>query len=137
MNTQKITLNKTVHEIKELRSRANREWRKKLEQPFQELAGLLANAPNIELNATALPELSDLLKILVGRVAGSIDIMVDLLMEYSPELKAIEETLLEECYDSELIEAFASVLKLAYPFGQLRRILNIQDGSTNNQTSQN
>lgn len=130
METAQIKLNGQTYTIKELPSRKNQEWRKKLEQPFQELTDILANAPGVELDVANMPKLADMLKVLVHRVAGSIDLMGELLFNYCQGINDdLKKDILENGYDSELIEAFAEVLKLAYPFGRIASLFNSQTGT--------
>lgn len=111
--TIKVVLNETEHTITELRSRDNAAWRKKLEQPFADLAALLEGAPEVEI--TNLADLAGVVRSASGMLLRSIDTVKDLVLAYAPGLSGA----LDDAYDSEILEAFTAVLGLAYPFGQL------------------
>ena len=106
-----VTLDGETYTITELRSRANAEWRKKLEEPFSELVDLLQNAPETEL--TDMQALANVVRSVSGLLLHSIDTVKALLAEYAPHLP------LDDAYDSEILDAFTEVLSLAYPFGEL------------------
>ncbi|HUV93941.1 MAG TPA: hypothetical protein VMX14_03820 [Anaerolineae bacterium] len=111
MRKVKVTLNGQEFEIQELRSRANATWRKKLDEPFAELAKLLKGLPGTSL--TDGDALSNIVETVSGLLVGSVDTVVKLLIDYAPQLEVAST----EAYDSELLDAFGSVLGLAYPFG--------------------
>jgi len=112
-----ILLGEQSYTIHELPTRKNEAWRKKLSEPFARVAGFLENGPQKELNDTAgigalVREVSELL-------IKSPEIVTGLLFDYAPELAADRERISENCYDSEIMDAFVEVLKLAFPFGGL------------------
>lgn len=120
MRTVTVKIAKKEFTINEKRSRENAEWRKSLEVPFEGLAALLKGAPGTSL--TDGESLSNLVKSVSGLLLGSIDKVIEFLIDYAPELEAVRE----EAYDSELLDAFTAVLGLAYPFGRvLDRITGI------------
>lgn len=53
--------------------------------------------------------------VIVNGLANSIDEMVAMLFDYSPELEADQEWITENAYDTEAIGAFVEVLKLCFP----------------------
>ena len=115
--TVEITLNEATHTIRELRSRENAAWRRRLEEPFKELAGALEGAPGTDL--TDLQSIAQLVRAVGGMLLQSIDTVKMLLIAYAPGLQAN----IDEAYDSEILDAFTEVLGLAYPFGGLIRKL--------------
>ena len=123
-----VTLDGKEYTITEKRSRDNAAWRKKLEGPFQDLAGLLESAPGADL--TDGQSLANLVRSVSGMLLGSIDTVTQLLAEYDPALPLLD------AYDSEILEAFTEVLGLAYPFGSLLARVR-QLGSQVNLTTQN
>lgn len=124
MKTITVTLAEKEYIIQELPTRKNAAWRKALAEPFEALAAMLTNAAGLELNkAETLPALTDVVKATIGRVAGSVDLMTDLLFSYSPALTADKDRIMDNCYDSDLMSVFAEVLTLAYPFGQISGII--------------
>lgn len=113
MRTAKVTLNGQEHTIEECRSRDNRKWREKLEVHFSELAQMLEGVPDADI--TDGQALAGLVRSVSSKLLRSVDIITDLLVEYAPDLKPV----IDEAYDSEILDAFTAVLGLAYPFGSL------------------
>jgi hypothetical protein len=119
-NSVTVTLAERQYVIKELPSRKNMAWRQALQAPFGDLVDALASAPGIEVDNTAgMTQLTDLVRTLTSRVFGSIDLMRDMLFNYSPALAADRERIEDEGFDSEVVSAFTEVLKLAFPFGSM------------------
>ncbi len=123
MRTVKVTLNGQQVQVEELRRRENQAWRERLEAEFKDLAGALEGAGEIEI--TSGNALGGLVRAVAGKVVGSVDIIAGLLEAYAPQLKP----LMDEAYDSEVLEAFTAVLGLAYPFGQMLDRLRAMGGS--------
>jgi hypothetical protein len=120
MQTVTVTLAERQYLIKELPSRRNMAWRQALKEPFGDLVDALANAPGLEVDSTAgLQQLADLVRTLTSRVIGSIDLMRELLFDYSLSLAEDRDRIEEEGYDSEIVGAFTQVLQLAFPFGSI------------------
>lgn len=78
---------------------------------------LADGAGGVEL--TNLGSIADIVDSVGGLLAGSIDLVADLLFDFSPELAADRERIETEGYDDEIIAAFLEVLKLLYPFGEM------------------
>lgn len=116
MKTSTVTLGGQSYTIKALPIRQSKAWRTKLEGPFAELSTALEGAGRIELSSGV--DIGRLVRTLSGTLIGSIDLLMDLLFEYSPELAADRERIEAEAYDEEALEALAEVLRLAYPFGR-------------------
>jgi len=125
-----IELDGKPYEVTELRSRENADWRRKLEEPFSDLAEKLEGAPDVEL--TDLAGVAGLVRSVGGTLLKSIDLVKGLVIEYAPDLSEA----VEGAYDSEILEAFGHVLELAYPFGGLIRRLK-ELGSESGRTTQN
>ena len=115
--TTKITLAGREYTIRELTSRRNAGWRKKLAEPFGALVTRIEAAG--ETDITSPRELVSLIRETAGTLLESPDLLAELLFDYAPELAADRERILEEAFDSELMTAFVEVLKLAFPFGSL------------------
>lgn len=116
MKTAKITLGGVEYEIQERRARDNAAWRKKLLGPFSDIAKTLNGLSAKQLTADSIGEVISTFQ---DVVMGSVDLITDLVLDYSPDLHADKKQLLLDGYDSEIVEAFGEVLKLAYPFGPL------------------
>lgn len=119
MRTETITLGGQEYELQELPLRKNAEWRAQLEARLQEFTELMGRATTTELTDTGsvLPILREASQM----VLHSPDTLAELLFAYAPELAQQREQILDSAYESELMEAFGSVLKLAFPFGRLAR----------------
>lgn len=127
MRTVEIVLGGQSYTVSELPSRKNAEWRKKLEQPFAEVVTMIESAPSAQIdNAAAL---AGLVRSVSGLLLGSVDVVIWLLFEYSPELQKKRLTIEENAFDSEILEAFAKVVTLAFPFGMLKGMIGDLFGS--------
>ncbi len=106
--------------IEELPSRQNQAWRKIVEEHFSDLVNVLTNAPQMEIDSKeGMIQIGGLVKVLTAKVIGAVDIMRDLLFDYSPALQADREHLEENGFDSEFVQVFMEVLKLGFPFGSM------------------
>ena len=108
-----VTLDGDEYVITELRSRPNADWRALLEGPFGELVGAIQRLPQMELNSPE--DLATVVQGVQSLLLGSIDQVRELVVAYAPDLGEV----VEEAYDSEILDAFAEVLGLAFPFGGL------------------
>jgi hypothetical protein len=122
----KVILDGQEYTITEKRSRENAKWRQELGGPFAQLVDLLELGPDVEL--TDMQSLAGLVRSVSGLLLTSIDNVKTLLASYAPELP------LDDAYDSEIMNAFAEVLTLAFPFGSL---INKVRGLSGAQTAQN
>ncbi len=109
MRTVKVELGGQEFVVEELRSRANREWRGKLEGHFGDLAEV------VEGEIASGEALAQVIRTVSGKVVGSVELITELLVEYAPQL----EGAMDEAYDSEIVGVFGAVLGLAFPFGSL------------------
>jgi len=114
MDTIKVTLGEREYELEPLPHKANKVWRKLAEEKL----GVLLNGANalagMELNSGA-----DVVRA-IERLARSIifdspDAVFELLMEYSPELRAAQGTIENEATDRQLFDALMEVVQQAYP----------------------
>lgn len=122
-----VTLAGRVYEVKPLPRLKARAFRQRLADEIGEVASALTQAGSAGGTAiTDLESIGELISTLGVTVAGSIDLVADLLFDYSPELAADRERIESEGYDDELVAAFLEVLKLLYPFGDLLK--NFQNG---------
>lgn len=86
------------------------------------------------IKAEQVIPIARILPMIVNGLSNSIDDILELLFDYSPELADDKEWLLENAYDSEAIEAFIVVLKLNFPIGALWSLIRgprVQAISTN------
>jgi len=129
MQTVTVTLGSVEYEVRELSARKNRKWRAEVKAEIAKLSGIL-DGKDLELSAENIKGLIDKASELVLETP---DLIADLLFSYSPELRADQKRILDECYESELMNAFVAVLKLAFPFGELiGRLVGLgsNDGTT-------
>jgi hypothetical protein len=105
-------------------------WRARLAGPFGQVAATLEHAGEIDL--TSGGEISHLIQVLSDTLLGSIDLLQDLLFDYSPALAADRERIEATAYDEEAMTALIEVLKLAYPFGA---VLTLVAGATKRPTT--
>jgi len=104
--------------------------RKKIEAEAELITGLAQRASGIELRDTQ--QVGAVLEGLRQLLFNSIEILFDLLCEYSPQIKADREWLLDHAYDEEVIEAALVMVKQLFPFGKAGRMLS---GLAENMTS--
>ncbi len=124
--TATVTLAEKSYTLTQKPIKEAKRWREALRKPFGELAATLEGAGNMELTNGA--DLAGLVQSLSGTLLGSVDILLDLLFSYSPELAADRARIEESAYDDEALGAFTEVLKLVYPFGELLALVNGQPG---------
>lgn len=117
MRTATIMLDGKEHEIKEMRHRQNKEWRKVLEGHIETLASAVEEG--MEGDISDATKVAQLIRVGIRFVIRSTDLMCELVVEYLPNLA--EQ--LENGYDSEIADAFVEVVKLAYPFSKVFNIL--------------
>lgn len=108
-----ITFEGVEHEIRMLRHRENAAWRQKLELPFAGLVDEMDRLPEVEVND--MKALGRLVRTMSGTLLRSIDIVADLVVDYAPELKPV----IENAFEDDILDAFVSILGLAYPFGSI------------------
>jgi hypothetical protein len=94
-----------------------------LAQIAADVAALTGGGDNAAAAGVAGIRLATVAPAILQGLTHSIDDVIGLLYDYSPELKADEEWLLENAYDSEAIAAFIEVLKLNFPIWELWRLV--------------
>ena len=109
MKTVDITLDGQTYAVAEMHSRANAEWRARLQHQVENVSGVLTSAPETDLtDSQALARLTARVSQLV---LESVDTIRELAESYAPDLPWAE------AYDSEIVSAFWQILGLAFPFG--------------------
>lgn len=119
MRTETIKLAGVEHVIRELPLRKNAEWRSQAAAAFAEVTALLDETQQLELSAADAGNVFALLRRAGDVVFRSPDTVVNLVYAYAPELAGASD----DIYESELMEAFAACLRLAFPFGKVTRLL--------------
>ncbi len=116
MKTAVVTLGGVNYELRPLPLRPARALREKISGEISGLGQALRALEGLEI--TRLDDLGGLIQQLGGTLAGSLDIIADWLFEFSPELQADRERILDEAFDEEILQAFGEALKMLYPFGE-------------------
>lgn len=112
-----ITMAGQAYEVAQLPMKANKLWRDKITEPANKIIALVQNYENIEINSAA--DIAGLIVVVKDVLFGSMDLLLDALFTYAPELAADRERIEAEAYDDEAITALSSIASLAYPFGLL------------------
>lgn len=76
------------------------------------------------LEVTKLDDIGGLIERLGGTLAGSVDLAAEWLFEFSPEIAADRERIMNEAFDEEVLKAFTEALKMLYPFGGMLNSLS-------------
>jgi hypothetical protein len=116
-----VTLGGQSYTVHQRPIRAARAWREKLGGHLGQVVSVLQNVDGIDL--TRATDLGQLAGVLRDVVIQAPDIACDLLCEYSPEIAADRERIEGAAYDDEVMAASIEVLKLAYPFGGLLKLV--------------
>lgn len=123
MQTVTVTLGGREFTIRPLNIKRSRAWREDLRAPFNTIMDtldMLTGADKIELNNFGA--IKELAQPVVELVLTSIDTLLDLLFDYSPELRAERDWIEENATDEEAVTALVEVVvKLAYPFTAIPR----------------
>jgi len=117
MKSVEVVLGGRTFKVAELPARSNVNWRKVLQEQVVELVD-----QGVNLSGAAVGEGADTAKALdgvMGLIAQAPEMAVRMLREYSKEIDEAWTEIEEGVYESELIEAFFQVCKLAFPFGRL------------------
>lgn len=145
MNEVTVTLGGKSYAVKQLPIRANREWRKRFDEPIDKMLSAfqeVGKASQIEFEdgKEMAKKIGALLVARAGEIAGvllaSMDMVLDGLFAYAPELEADRERIETTATDDEAMAAFVEVLKIAYPFGRLLNLAG-QIGRSAGETSPN
>lgn len=108
--------------IQALNMKAARQWREDFSQPVQQVLGMLNRMKDVELSD--IGNAAGVLQQVGTFLLGSVDVLVDALFAYSPELQAERDWIEENADDTQAMAALWAVLQLAYPFGNLVTLLN-------------
>lgn len=128
--TVKVHLGGREYVLTEKVMGVTQKWREQLRKSsvmliFQSLDSAVASVIDVvdggidNLEAGQVISIARVLPIIVNGLSNSIDDVLDLLFDYSPELKADKKWLEGNAYDSEAIAVFIEVLKLNFPIGAL------------------
>lgn len=121
MRTEHVTLAGREYEMEELPLRKNAAWRQMLNAELQQWAELMGQTQTIEL--TNLADVLPVLRRGSDMVLQSPERIADLVFAYSAEIAQDRERILENAFESELVDAFSACVRLAFPFGRLTRLV--------------
>jgi len=119
----KVVLAGKEFAVVELPSRANAAWRKKLQTTVSEALGRVGGIGDTEIRD--LKDVSALVSDVGGLIAQAPEMVIDLMLEYAPPIAAAWPELGDQVYDSELMDVFGQVLKLAFPFGKIQGLARL------------
>lgn len=117
----KVTLAGREYTLRALPMRQAKAFREQFSGPVNQLISALEGAPRLEVGD--MQAIGALLGVVKDVLLSSIDIALDMLFAYSPEMAADRERIESEAYDDEALVAVVEVVKLLYPFGSLKNIL--------------
>ena len=117
MQSITVVLAEQAYILKPLPIRQARAIRAKISEPMGKAIAAIRNTPGAGLNDfQAIGELLETARMVL---ADSIDLCLEILFEFSPELAADRERIETLAYDDEALLAFVEVAKMLYPFGGL------------------
>ncbi len=122
--SKQIVLGGKEYSIQQLPMRANREFRDRLAAPVEELMNLLDGNKDLEIGSVS--DLAGMIGLAKNLLLGSMDILLEALFAYSPELRADRDRIEADAYDDEAMEALAAVMALAYPL--MRAVTALRGG---------
>lgn len=129
MKTISVKFGKKAYKIQERPTRANEAWRAELEEQLDPIIDILKGLAREELSVENVDSLAAPVEQVTRIAMGSPVKIRNLVIQYSDDLEADRDWLLDNAYDSEFVEAFLKVLGLAYPFGGMAKILKTISGS--------
>ena len=116
-----VTLAGKEYPLHPLPIRKARAVRERISGPVEKAIQAIRGIPQVELNdMQAISELLDAAKLIL---ADSLDLCLEIMFEFSPELAADRERIETEAFDDEALTAFVEVVKMLYPFGGLVKSL--------------
>lgn len=117
MQSIRVTLGGLTYDVQPLPIRASREWRTRLHAPLDEIMNSLSGAMAIEISK--VDDLITLGRNLSTTLIGSPDLLLDLLLSYSPELEKDRERIETDAFDDEIAQGLVQVMKVVFPLGRL------------------
>ena len=120
MKSETVTLGERKYELREQAVRPGKAFREALKVHFGSLLELVRQAPELDLDDTNT--ISDIVRSVGSTLLDSAEILVEMLLLYSPNLKADEEYILDNAVGSQLIDAFIVCLMFTFPFLESQRL---------------
>lgn len=123
-----VTLGEKTYAITPLPIGPAKAWRERVREPFRELTGIIAGYQDLQLvgedgqvNAAGI---ASLIGSAEGLLLGAVDLISDLVIDYAPALQADRDYIDNHAYDAQMVAAFKEVLRLAFPLGEIRSLVN-------------
>lgn len=114
--------------VPQARVRQAREWRRQLSQ---ELTGMMeAMAAGTQLELATVEDINVLVSQLLPMLLRAPDTILSLLLRYSGVLADAQEYIEEHATDEQVVNAFLTVLKAAYPLAPLMQLLGPEKRET-------
>lgn len=137
MRNEQITLGERTYTISELPIKPARVWREALKAQFEQFALLVEDAPDVDVTNTRA--VGGLLRTLSATLLDSVDLALELLLKFSPELARDRDYIENNAVGSQVVDGFLAAIALAFPFFGGDRIAKLtrtiqQIGSQNSQT---
>jgi hypothetical protein len=120
MQTETVTLGDREYTLTELPVRPGKAFRDALKIHFGSLLEAIRQAP--ELDTEDYDSIQSIIRSVGATVLDSTALMLDMLVLYSPEIKADEEYLLDHAGGSQIMDAFIACLILTFPFFESQRL---------------
>jgi hypothetical protein len=119
-------------DIVQLPTRLNTKWKEKFKEPLGDILGLVDDlrdkfGAGFELNnVDDLIFLKDVVlnSVVLDYAIGGFDIILDMVISYSPALEADRDWIEENAYDEQVVTALTEELRLALPFQSLAEALS-------------
>jgi hypothetical protein len=100
-----------------------RAWRGRFDQEVTPILGALLDLRGFDFDKIrelkSIPELLAVISSVAPTLIKSVDKLYDLLMLWSPELRADQEWIELHAHDPQIVEAFLQVARMAYPLETL------------------
>lgn len=121
------------YEIRTLPVKSARQWRKLVREPLGRLNDLLGTIKS-DMTFETVEDMIAAVQLIVPQLVPLLldmqDEVFDLLVAYSPALQQDREYLEEHALDEQVIDAFLSVLRLAFPLELLKKFPGPAKSST-------
>lgn len=131
--TVEVKLGEREHTIAQLRTRQAQGWRKELVNG--PLGGMVRQIITLldwrEVDTTNADQLNELIEGGGAILLEAMDAVADAVIAYAPNLGEA----VDEAYDDEIIAAFWEVIRLAFPFEMIMRVIREASGSETPPTS--
>lgn len=138
MDSITVTLGEREYTIQQLPRKGNSEWRARVLAIVGDVGGIMDAIRGLNsadgIKGVDMGQVADLAAHVLPLLTHGIDNIIDALIAYSPGLQADADYIDGHAYDGQLLDAFAGVLKLAFPFGRAFSVVGRITGSNTGPT---